>query len=101
VYQPDFAKPDRHGRRENLHFHAPLNARHSAQFPNLPGDQARACACASQDRDRKGCQERQQGELTLPGPMVNLLSDQLAQHKLHVAETYITKAGLREFRDER
>jgi hypothetical protein len=33
--------------------------------------------------------------------MVNLLSNQLAQHKLHVAETYITTAGLREFRDER
>ncbi|WP_394885761.1 hypothetical protein ACG873_01500 (plasmid) [Mesorhizobium sp. AaZ16] len=32
--------------------------------------------------------------------MVNLLSNQLADHKLHVAETYITKAGLREFRDE-
>lgn len=25
---------------------------------------------------------------------------QLAAHKLHVAETYVTKAGLREFRDE-
>ena len=25
---------------------------------------------------------------------------QLATHKLHVAETYVTKAGLREFRDE-
>ncbi|RWQ23305.1 MAG: hypothetical protein EOS19_30315 [Mesorhizobium sp.] len=30
--------------------------------------------------------------------MVNLLSSQLAEHKLHVAETY-TKAGLRELRD--
>ncbi|MEQ1956026.1 hypothetical protein [Mesorhizobium sp. CN2-181] len=30
----------------------------------------------------------------------NMLSIQLAEHKLHVAETYITKAGLREFRDE-
>jgi hypothetical protein len=24
----------------------------------------------------------------------------LSEHKLHVAETYVTKAGLREFRDE-
>ncbi|TGQ22684.1 MAG: hypothetical protein E5V67_01020 [Mesorhizobium sp.] len=31
---------------------------------------------------------------------VSLLAEQLAAHKLHVAETYITKAGLREFRDE-
>ncbi|TIN82661.1 hypothetical protein [Mesorhizobium sp.] len=32
--------------------------------------------------------------------MVTLHQHQLAEHKLHVAETYITKAGLREFRDE-
>ncbi|CDX55853.1 conserved hypothetical protein [Mesorhizobium plurifarium] len=31
---------------------------------------------------------------------ISLLTEQLAAHKLHVAETYITKAGLREFRDE-
>ncbi|TPL40715.1 hypothetical protein [Mesorhizobium sp. B2-4-6] len=31
---------------------------------------------------------------------ISLVTDQLAAHRLHVAETYITKAGLREFRDE-
>jgi len=31
---------------------------------------------------------------------ISLLTEQLAAHRLHVAETYITKAGLREFRDE-
>ena len=29
-----------------------------------------------------------------------LADERLASHKLHVAETYITKVGLREFRDE-
>ncbi|RVD40840.1 hypothetical protein EN742_11640 [Mesorhizobium sp. M4A.F.Ca.ET.020.02.1.1] len=32
--------------------------------------------------------------------LVAFHADQLASYKLHVAETYITKAGLREFRDE-
>ena len=44
--------------------------------------------------------EKAAGRADAAGAMVNLLSSQLADHKLHVAETYITKAGLREFRDE-
>lgn len=31
---------------------------------------------------------------------ISLLSEQLAAQRLHVAETYISKAGLREFRKE-
>jgi hypothetical protein len=44
--------------------------------------------------------EKAAGRADAAGAMVNLLSNQLAEHKLHVAETYITKAGLREFRGE-
>lgn len=32
--------------------------------------------------------------------LASLVQSQLAEHKLHVAETYITKAGMRETRDE-
>jgi hypothetical protein len=32
--------------------------------------------------------------------LATLTQTMLAEHKLHVAETYVTKAGLREFRDE-
>lgn len=32
--------------------------------------------------------------------LASLTQTLLAEHKLHVAETYVTKAGLREFRDE-
>jgi hypothetical protein len=38
-YQSDFAKSDRHWRREKLHFHEPLNSRLSRQFPYIHGDQ--------------------------------------------------------------
>lgn len=32
--------------------------------------------------------------------LATLTQTMLAEHKLHVAETYVTKSGLREFRDE-
>ena len=35
LYQSDLAKPDGHWRREELHFHEPLNARRSRQFPGI------------------------------------------------------------------
>ncbi|WP_187967831.1 hypothetical protein [Aquibium microcysteis] len=34
------------------------------------------------------------------GTKADLVSAQLAEYKTHVAETYVSKAGLREFRDE-
>jgi hypothetical protein len=34
------------------------------------------------------------------GALATMTQNLLSEHKLHVAETYVTKAGLREFRDE-
>ena len=34
------------------------------------------------------------------GALATLTQNLLAEHKLHVAENYVTKAGMREFRDE-
>lgn len=40
------------------------------------------------------------GQVNAAAALASLTQVQLAEHKLHVAETYITKAGMRETRDE-
>ncbi|MBA1141771.1 hypothetical protein [Mesorhizobium neociceri] len=40
------------------------------------------------------------GQVNAAAAIASLTQVQLAEHKLHVAETYITKQGMRETRDE-
>lgn len=57
-------------------------------------------AIVQEARDRAAADDRMAGTVAAAVAQAALVREELAAHKLHVAETYVSKAGLREVRDE-
>ncbi|WP_136617085.1 MULTISPECIES: hypothetical protein [Mesorhizobium] len=63
-------------------------------------ERAIAAAKAEMAATVTAAKQEASGQVNAAAAIASLTQVQLAEHKLHVAETYITKTGMRETRDE-